>query len=97
MGSGGRLGDVKTTVEINEGLLRRAKQRAAADGTTLRSLLEEALQRLLDDKDRPTRGARLRDVRFRGGTGPAPGMDISDWNAVRESIEAQRWSSLDRG
>jgi len=88
---------MKTTVEINESLLRRAKQRAATDGTTLRGIIEQALQRLLDEMDRPARGIRLRDARFRGGTGPAPGVDLSDWSSIRGSIEAQRWSSLDRG
>jgi hypothetical protein len=86
---------VKTTIEINDHLLRRAKQRAAVDGTTLRSLLEEALQRLLDERDRPTGGSKLRDNRFRGGIGTTPYVDTSDWNTVRDSIEAERWQGLD--
>jgi hypothetical protein len=87
---------VKTTVEINESLLRRAKQRAAADGTSLRRLLEEALQRLLDERDRGHSRSRLRDARFRGGAGLVAGVDLAAWGAVRESIDAERWLSLDR-
>jgi Bacterial antitoxin of type II TA system, VapB len=88
---------VKTTIEINEHLLRRAKHRAAIDGTTLRSLFEEALQRLLDEREGSTSSFRLRDGRFHGGTGTAPGVDLSDWNAVRQSIDMERWQGRDRG
>jgi len=39
---------MKTTVEISDGLLTEAKDVAAREGTTLRSLLEAALRAELD-------------------------------------------------
>lgn len=38
---------VKTTIEISDDLLLRAKQEALARNTTLRAIVEEALQRAL--------------------------------------------------
>jgi len=39
---------MKTTVEISDALLEAAKAEAAQRGTTLRSLLEEGLRRVLE-------------------------------------------------
>lgn len=42
-----RIRIVKTTIDISDHLLRRAKQAALERGTTLRAVIEEALQRAL--------------------------------------------------
>jgi Arc/MetJ family transcription regulator len=57
---------VKTTIDIPDPLLDEVRRAAAADGRTVRSLVEEALRRLLDE--RGTREPRiLRDLSY--GTG----------------------------
>lgn len=44
---------MKTTLDLDEELLREAKRRAADAGRTLKSIVEEALRRSLED-DPPT-------------------------------------------
>jgi hypothetical protein len=44
---------------MNDALLRRAKQRAAREGKTLRELFEEALRRHLSDPKVPRRAYHL--------------------------------------
>jgi hypothetical protein len=77
-------GLVKTTIELNDELLRRAKQQAAMDGTTLRSVFEHALQRWLDEREPAKTGYVLRDGRFHGGTSK---VDELDWDRIREDVD----------
>ncbi len=73
---------MKTTVEISDPVLNKAKQLAAAEGTTLKALLEEALRRVIDDHEQ--RGDfRLRSASFRG-SGMRPEVREGGWARVRE-------------
>jgi len=68
---------MRTTVRLDEHLLHQAKQCAAASGTTLTAVLEQALRESLA---RRAAAARLEPVRlktFRGG-GVRPGVDLDD-------------------
>lgn len=73
---------MKTTVEIGDALLRRAKATAAREGTTLRALIEEGLRRALAERRRPAR-FRLRDASV-DGRGLRPEVDAADWARLRE-------------
>jgi len=74
---------VKTTVEIDDDLLRQAKLRAAERGESLRSLLERGLQRELEATDtRPTR-YEFRDASVAGGW-VKPEFLPWHWDKVRE-------------
>ena len=73
--------DVRTTLELNDELLRRPKQRAAAEGTTLRAVVERALRSYLG-AGAPRTGYRLRWFPTKGECGPGPGWTI----AMRSSI-----------
>ena len=44
---------VKTTVELSDDLLKRAKRLAVERGTTLRELMEAGLRRELRERERP--------------------------------------------
>lgn len=57
---------MKTTIEIDDELLRRAKIRAAEERSTLRSVLEDALRRLLNEHDERPSGYRMADRRVHG-------------------------------
>lgn len=79
---------MKTTVEIQDSLLARARKLAAARGEPLRAVLEAALRKLLDEAssaDRP-KPFRLRDRSFRDGHGLQKGLAEGDWPAIRNRI-----------
>jgi hypothetical protein len=67
---------MRTTVRLRDELLKRARERAAADGRTLTSLIEEGLVRVLDEPAAPrSRKVTLPVSRARGGL--LPGVDLN--------------------
>ncbi len=72
---------MKTTIEIADILLTEARQLASRDQTTLRSLVEEGLRRILRERQRAPR-FRLREASFRG-KGLRPEISEGDWDAIR--------------
>lgn len=79
---------MKTTVEIDDELLRRAKARAAERGETLRALLERGLQRELGAIGTHVSGYELRDASVGGGW-LRDGRTELDWDEIRD--DATRW------
>lgn len=79
---------MKTTLEIDDRLLKRAKRHAASHGTTLRALVEEALRARL--APRPAAGARYEFAppTVRGSRPPA--IDVADRNALYELLDDRR-------
>lgn len=72
---------MKTTVEMSDVILRRAKKLAARRGTTLRAFIEDAVRAALEAEERAG-GAPLRTHTF-GGQGLQPGLTWSDWATIR--------------
>jgi len=73
---------MKTTVEIADALLDAARKKAARGQTTVRTLIEEGLRKVLDEKKgRPA--FRLRKATFRG-RGLQPGVAEAGWERLRE-------------
>lgn len=73
---------MKTTIEISDPLLMQAKQVAALQGVTLRSLIEQGLRRVVAEKQQ-AQGFRLRRVTFKG-EGLQPEMRGASWDRLRE-------------
>lgn len=73
---------MKTTIEISDPLLQRARQLAAREGVTLRALVERGLQRVLAERKRG-KPFRLRKASFRG-QGLQPGARGASWEELRE-------------
>ena len=73
---------VKTTIDIADPVLREARKVAAREGTTLRSLIEEGLRRVLADKRRKS-PFRLRLVTV-GGRGLRPELQGASWDEIRD-------------
>ena len=75
---------MKTTVEIADGVLSEARRAALREGTTVRALIEEGLQKVLDDRRRKPR-FRLRNASV-GGKGLHPRIAEGSWETVRDLI-----------
>ena len=74
---------MRTTIDINDELLRAAKAHAAGTRKTLKATVEQALREFLAGPLRVTPNAPLIPV-FRG-RGVQPGVDLTD-NAALEAI-----------
>ena len=72
----------RTTVRLPQDLLNRAKRKAAAEGRTLTSLIEDGL-RLVVAGDRKVGKRVLPPVSTATG-GPMPGADLTDLSALQE-------------
>lgn len=79
---------MKTTVEIADALLTEVRQVARREGTTLRSLIEEGLRRIVGERS-VRRGFELRKVPF-GGEGVSPDLDAGSWEEIRRRIYEDR-------
>jgi Arc/MetJ family transcription regulator len=76
---------MRTTISIDDEVMRSAKQRAAAEGKTLGQLVTEALRERV--VRRPRRGReRYAPVTF-GEGGTRPGVDLTNNAAVRDLMD----------
>jgi hypothetical protein len=76
------MGQMKTTVEIADPVLREARKLAQREGTTLRALIDEGLRRVLAEKRKKT-AFRLRLVTV-GGRGLRPELRDASWDEIRD-------------
>lgn len=79
---------MKTTVELSDPLLERAKRLAAERGSTLRDLIETGLRRVLED-ERASKPFVLRDLRVKGN-GLQAEFRNADWQQIREAAYGER-------
>lgn len=79
---------MRTTIRLDDHLLAEAKQRAAADRTTLGSLIEDALRRALAQRS-SERAGRIAIRRF-GDAQTLPGVDLDDSPALRDVMDGLR-------
>ena len=71
----------RTTIRLPEELLERAKRKAAAEGRTLTSLIEEGLRLVVAETGE---GAKRVLPCSKATGGLMPGVDISDGSALQE-------------
>jgi hypothetical protein len=73
----------RTTIRLPQELLKRAKRKAAAEGRTLTSLIEDGLRLMLTDTKKAKRkGGPIPVSKATGG--PMPGVDITRFSAIQE-------------
>ncbi len=76
---------MRTTVNIDDSLLLKAKERAVASGSTLASVIEDALRKSLSGKPHP-RKDRIALVTV-GGDGLRHGVDLDDNQSLRDIMD----------
>lgn len=76
---------MKTTIDIPEPLLRRAKRIAARERTTVRALVEEGLRDVIGRRSNASVPFQLRDASFRGGRGLQPEFADGRWDRILDA------------
>lgn len=71
---------MKTTIEISDALMQQARKLAAREKTTLRTLVEDGLRKVIAEKKRPAE-FRLRRASFKG-------------NGLQSQIAGANWDHL---
>ena len=74
----------RTTVRLPEELLDRARRKAAAEGRTLTSLIEDGLRLVVLEQSRGAKTKRVRPRISRATGGLAPGVDLTSFSAIEE-------------
>ena len=74
----------RTTVRLPRDLLNRARRKAAAEGRTLTSLIEDGLRLAVGERERRKAAKRVLPRVSTATGGPSPGIDISDSAALQE-------------
>jgi hypothetical protein len=77
---------MRTTVDLNDELFRKAKRRAADEGTSLREVFERALRAYLEPSRHSERRKYKLVLKPQGG-GVQPGVSLEDWNALRDKMD----------
>ncbi|MGB5296503.1 MAG: type II toxin-antitoxin system VapB family antitoxin [Thermoanaerobaculia bacterium] len=77
---------MRTTVRLDDDLLREAKRHAAEKGMTLTALLDQALREILSREERTPAVDRLELPTFRG-RGLQPGVNLDDAVSLRDIMD----------
>ncbi|HEV8599241.1 MAG TPA: YlcI/YnfO family protein [Gemmatimonadales bacterium] len=77
---------MRTTIRLDDGLLRRAKAQAAASGRSLNDFIADAVRAAL--ALRASRGGAVELPTFRG-LGFQPGIDLDDSAALLDVMESE--------
>lgn len=75
---------MKTTIDIADELLAKAKQIAERDSTTLKSLAEDGLRKVIAERERAQRPRKIKAIVFKGGKGLTPQARSLSWSQIRE-------------
>ena len=77
---------MRTTIDVNDELLRAVKVYAAGERMTLKAAFERALRGLLAG---PAADAEAPPIPVFGGQGVQPGVDLTDSAALRDIMDAE--------
>ncbi len=80
---------MRTTLTLDESLVRELKKRAAASGRPFKVVVNEALARGLATASRPAKAYRLRTVAL-GGT--HEGVDLTKALRLAAALEDEEWA-----
>ena len=77
---------MRTTIRLDEHLLRKAKKHAAERGTTLTAVVEDSLRQTLAPRPSSRRRRRVRIPTF-GKGGLLPGVNLDDTSALLDLMD----------
>ena len=89
--------DQRTTVRLPEQLLKQAKRKAAAEGRTLTSLIEDGLRLVVIDRPPAGRGPKGTLPISDAKGGARPGIDLSNSAQLQELDDLDYVERLKRG
>ena len=75
----------RTTVRLPEDLLNSAKRKAAVEGRTLTSLIEDGLRLVVAEHKKRRKGSRIPQRISKATGGPMPGIELTDMSTLQES------------
>jgi len=81
---------MRTTVRLDDGLLRQAKREAARRHKTLTALIEQGLRLVLAQSRLPGRRKRVVLPTCRAGGGVLPGVDLNRSAALLDLMDGHR-------
>ena len=81
---------MRTTIRLDDELLRQAKRLAAERNTTLTALIEDALRQRLQRESVEARSEAPVRLRTFGNGGVRPGVDLDDSAALLEVMDESR-------
>jgi hypothetical protein len=87
----------RTTVRLPEDLVRRAKRKAAAEGRTLTSLIEDGLRLVVAGANQRTANKRIQPRISRAGGGLMPGVALDDPATLEDLEDLGRVRRMKRG
>lgn len=79
---------MRTTVRLDEHLLRQAKEHAVRTGQTLTAVVETALREMLSRRGKRGKRAHVRLPTF-AGRGVRPGVDLDDSASLLDLMERE--------
>jgi hypothetical protein len=74
----------RTTVRLPEDLLNRAKRKAAAEGRTLTSLIEDGLRLVVAETKKSAKQKRVLPPVSKATGGLMPGIDLTRFSEIQE-------------
>lgn len=80
---------MRTTVRLDEGLLRQVKAEATRRGETVTALIERGLRLVLSGAHRSPRRARVKLPVSHATGGTRPGIDLNDSGALLDRLDRQ--------
>ena len=78
---------MRTTIRIDEELLKQAKQLAIRTGRSLTAVIEDALRETISRESKPSKQERVHLMTV-GGKGLLPGVDLDDSAALLDVMES---------
>jgi hypothetical protein len=80
---------MRTTVRLDDALLRQVKAEAARRGETVTALIERGLRLILSSGDKPKRQPKVKLPVSRAKGGTRPGIDLDDSAGLLDRLDGR--------